>query len=86
VKKAGCALEISSAGLRKPVGEIYPHPRIVKRAADLQIPFAYGSDAHGPDAVAHGMDACLALLESGGVHEICAFADRKRTMQPIQHA
>ncbi|MDX8391730.1 MAG: histidinol-phosphatase HisJ [Mariprofundaceae bacterium] len=84
VQKAGCALEISSAGLRKPVGEIYPLPRIVKRAAELNIPFAFGSDAHGPDAVAHGMDECLELLEASGVHEICAFADRKRSMQPIQ--
>ncbi len=86
VQKADCALEISSAGLRKPVGEIYPHPRIVKRAAELKIPFAYGSDAHGPDAVGHGMDACLELLEASGVHEVCAFAKRKRSMQSIERA
>ncbi len=86
VKKSGCALEISSAGLRKPVGEIYPHPRIVARAAELGIPFAYGSDAHGPDAVGHGMDECLSLLESCGVHEVCVFKGRKRSMQPIVRA
>jgi len=84
VKKADVALEISSAGLRKPVGEIYPHPRIVARAAELGIPFAYGSDAHGPDAVAHGMDECLDLLESCGVKEICSFKARKRSMLPIR--
>ncbi|MDQ6965330.1 MAG: histidinol phosphatase, partial [Mariprofundaceae bacterium] len=84
VQKADVALEISSAGLRKPVGEIYPHPRIVARAAGLGIPFAYGSDAHGPDAVAHGMDECLDLLESCGVKEICSFKARKRTMLPIR--
>ncbi len=83
VKKSGCALEISSAGLRKPVGEIYPHPRIVARAAELGIPFAFGSDAHGPDAVGHGMDECLGLLESCGVRQVCAFKNRKRTMLPI---
>ncbi|MDQ6978216.1 MAG: histidinol-phosphatase HisJ family protein, partial [Ghiorsea sp.] len=42
-KKADVALEISSAGLRKPVKEIYPHPSIVQRACALDIPFAYGS-------------------------------------------
>jgi len=84
VKKAGCALEISSAGLRKPVAEIYPHPRIVARAAELGIPFAYGSDAHGPDAVGHGMDECLSLLESSGIGEVCTFNKRRRSMQPIQ--
>jgi len=86
VKKSGCALEISSAGLRKPVGEIYPHPRMVSRAAELGIPFAYGSDAHGPDAVGHGMDDCLSLLESCGVTEVCSFEGRVRSMQPILHA
>lgn len=86
VKKAGCALEISSAGLRKPVGEIYPHPRIVARAAELGIPFAFGSDAHGPDVVGHGMDECLDLLVSCGVTEVCGFAGRQRSVQPIRVA
>jgi len=86
VKQADVALEISSAGLRKPVGEIYPHQRIIARAAELDIPFAYGSDAHGPDAVGHGMDECLSLLESCGVHEVCVFKGRKRSMQPILKA
>lgn len=84
VKKADVALEISSAGLRKPVGEIYPHARIVTRAAELGIPFAYGSDAHGPDAVAHGMDECLELLQSSGVNEVCLFKARRRSMLPIR--
>ncbi len=84
VKKAGCALEISSAGLRKPVKEIYPHARIVARAAELSIPFTFGSDAHSPQAVGHAMDDCLALLESSGIHEICSFEHRRRRMLPIQ--
>jgi len=84
VKKAGCALEISSAGLRKPVREIYPAEPIVARAAELGIPFAFGSDAHSPEAVGHAMDACLALLESRGIHEICTFEQRRRCMIPIR--
>ena len=80
VREAGCALEISSAGLRKPVGEIYPHPRMIRRAAELGIPFAFGSDAHKPADVGHAMDACLSLLEECGVHEVCAFERRERRM------
>jgi len=86
VKASGAALEISSAGLRKPVGEIYPHPRIVEQAAALDIPFAYGSDAHAPNEVGHGMDACLTLLEDCGVTEIAAFHARQMRMIPIRHA
>ena len=85
VKAAGCALEISSAGLRKPVGEIYPHPRIVRRAAELGIAFAFGSDAHAPDAVGHGMDDCLDLLRAHGIGEVACFDKRTRTMMPIEH-
>jgi len=84
VKKAGCALEMSSAGLRKPVREIYPAEPIVARAAELGIPFAFGSDAHSPEAVGHAVDACLALLESCGIHEVCTFEHRRRRMVPIQ--
>jgi len=86
VRDAGCALEISSAGLRKPVGEIYPHPRMIARAAELGIPFAYGSDAHKPEDVGHAMDACLAMLESAGIHEICIFEGRHRSLRPIRQA
>ncbi len=80
VQQSGAALEISSAGLRKPVGEIYPHPDIVAEAARLGIPFAYGSDAHSPTEVGHGMDACLSLLHEHGIRHIAAFRQRQRQM------
>ncbi|ATX81933.1 histidinol-phosphate phosphatase [Mariprofundus ferrinatatus] len=84
VKKADVALEISSAGLRKPVGEIYPQARIVKRAAELGIPFSFGSDAHAPAEVGHAMNECLDHLISLGVTEIACFEKRQRMMLPIQ--
>jgi len=85
VLASGAALEISSAGLRKPVGEIYPQHRIVSRAAELGIPFAFGSDAHAPVEVGHGMDQCLRELSTAGVRDIATFAARQRHMQAITH-
>lgn len=85
VLASGAALEISSAGLRKPVGEIYPQHRIVRKAAELGIPFAFGSDAHAPVEVGHGMDQCLNELWTVGVRDIAAFAARQRRMQAIAH-
>jgi len=84
VKQAGCALEISSAGLRKPVGEVYPHGRILALANELGIPFAFGSDAHAPGEVGHAMDVCLAMLESCGSTEVAAFSQRKRSTVPLR--
>ena len=80
VKKADVALEISSAGLRKPVREIYPHPTLVEKAAALAIPFAYGSDAHAPSEVGHAMNDCLALLQQFGMQSIATFSKRKRSI------
>jgi len=81
VQQSGAALEISSAGLRKPVGEIYPHPDIVAEATRLGIPFAYGSDAHAPSEVGHGMKDCLALLHKHGIRHIASFRQRQRNLQ-----
>ena len=40
------AMEISSAGLRKPFHEPYPGPVIMRLAADLGLTISFGSDAH----------------------------------------
>ncbi|MDQ6950322.1 MAG: histidinol-phosphatase HisJ family protein [Mariprofundales bacterium] len=84
VQRAGVALEISAAGLRKPVAEIYPHPRIIERAAARSIPFSYGSDAHQPQHVGHAQPACRNLLLQCGIHQISHFTQRQRTLHPLQ--
>lgn len=78
VKQADVALEISSAGLRKPVAEVYPHARLLARAAELDIPFCFGSDAHAPGEVAYGMERCMQMLDMCGVTSIHAFEKRQR--------
>ncbi len=83
VRDSGCALEISSAGLRKPVGEVYPHGRMIARAAEMGIPFAFGSDAHTPGEVGYAMNACLQMLVSCGIHRVSRFETRKRSSIPI---
>lgn len=83
VRNSGCALEISSAGLRKPVGEVYPHGRMIARAAEMEIPFAFGSDAHTPGEVGYAMNACLNMLVTCGIHRVSCFEARKRSSIPI---
>ena len=43
------AMEVSSAGLRKPFHELYPGPAIMRLAADLGLTISFGSDAHNTD-------------------------------------
>ena len=40
------AMEVSSAGLRKPFHEPYPGPAIMRLAADMGLCISFGSDAH----------------------------------------
>ena len=86
LKQADIAMEVSSAGLRKPVGEIYPHAHLIARAGELGIPIAFGSDAHAPGEVGFAMQVCLSVLHACGIHEIATFAERQRRMQPITPA
>ncbi|MGH9152030.1 MAG: PHP domain-containing protein, partial [Acidimicrobiales bacterium] len=43
---SGMAAEVSSAGWRKPVGEAYPAPELLRRFAARGVPVTTASDAH----------------------------------------
>lgn len=79
----GAAVELSTAGLRKPVGELYPAPEFAALCAEAGVPFALSSDAHLPEQVGFGYERAVELLESLGVGEICAFEGRRRRLVPL---
>ena len=56
---AGVAMEVSTAGLRKPVGEIYPARAMLEMAVDAGIPIALSSDAHRPEHLAFGYEEAV---------------------------
>lgn len=74
------AIEVSTAGLRKPVGEIYPALPFLEMCLEAGRPLALSSDAHVPEQLGYGYDAALELLGSLGVTEIADFTGRQRTM------
>jgi histidinol-phosphatase (PHP family) len=80
---AGVAIEMSTAGLRKPANELYPAPALLAMAVDAGLPIALSSDAHAPDQVGFRYDDALAALADAGVTEICVFEGRRRRMEPI---
>jgi histidinol-phosphatase (PHP family) len=80
---AGVAMEVSTAGLRKPVGEIYPARAMLEMAVDAGIPIALSSDAHHPEHLAHGYEEAVKLLSDCGVNEIAVFDQRERRMEPL---
>jgi histidinol-phosphatase (PHP family) len=82
-KAAGCAVEISSAGLRKPVGEPYPEARLLSRLVDAGVAVTFSSDAHAPAEVGWGYDRTLALARSCGVQQYVTLEKRRRRFHPL---
>jgi histidinol-phosphatase (PHP family) len=80
---SGVAVEVSTAGLRKPVGEIYPSSALLEMLVDAGVPLALSSDAHAPDQLGFRYDDALKLLADHGVTELAVFEGRTRRMEPI---
>jgi histidinol-phosphatase (PHP family) len=72
------AIEISSAGLRKPVGEIYPSRSILRQMRERDIPIAFSSDAHAPGEVGADYERLIELVVSEGYEEIVTFSGGAR--------
>jgi histidinol-phosphatase (PHP family) len=81
--EADVAIEVSTAGLRKPVGELYPARAMLEMAVDAGVPVALSSDAHLPEHVGFGYDRARELLEACGVTQIAVFERRVRRLEPI---
>lgn len=80
IKKSNMTVEVSTAGLRKPVGELYPDPEIMRRLADNNIPLIINSDAHKPQHVGEDFDKGIKYIKEYGINQISTFTNRKRTM------
>jgi len=79
----GSAVELSTAGLRKPVGELYPARAFAELVVEAGIPFALSSDAHLPEQVGFGYEEALAFLDELGVEEVAVFEGRRRRLEPL---
>jgi histidinol-phosphatase (PHP family) len=79
----GSAVELSTAGLRKPVGELYPAREFAELVVEAGVPFALSSDAHLPEQVGFGYDQAVEFLDALGVGEIAVFEKRQRRLAPL---
>jgi histidinol-phosphatase (PHP family) len=77
------AVEVSTAGLRKPVGEIYPSRELAEMCREAGAEFALSSDAHTPDQVGYGYEHALDFLAELGIERLCVFERRERRTEPI---
>ncbi|MPZ52475.1 MAG: histidinol-phosphatase HisJ family protein [Acidimicrobiia bacterium] len=63
---SGMAVEVSSQGLRKPVGEIYPSPIFLRMFQEAGVPITLASDGHRPEEAGYAHDQVVSAARDAG--------------------
>jgi histidinol-phosphatase (PHP family) len=83
IAASGVAIEISTAGLRKPVGELYPDAALLEACVRAGAPITLASDAHEPDLVGVDFDQALTLARAAGCETVTVFDGRVGRQAPL---
>jgi histidinol-phosphatase (PHP family) len=83
IRASDIAIEVSTAGLRKPVEEMYPSPELLGMFLEAGKPVALSSDAHLPEHVGFAYDRAVEALRAAGVGELSVFEGRERRQEPL---
>jgi histidinol-phosphatase (PHP family) len=79
----GLAIELSTAGWRKPVNELYPSDEIIQLAIAKGIPFTTASDAHSHAQLGENYDRLEEKMVEFGIKEVCVFQNHRRELCPL---
>jgi histidinol-phosphatase (PHP family) len=74
------ALEISTNGLYKPVGELYPDAGFLEAA---RLPITLASDAHVPRNVGRDLDRAVEFARAAGYDTVTVFDGRRARQEPL---
>src|SRR3954452_17889284 len=69
IRERNLAIELSTAGWRKPVNELYPEDSIIKLALQKGIPFTTASDAHSHAQLGENYDRLAEKMSILGIRE-----------------
>jgi len=78
------AIELSTAGWRKPVNELYPSDSIIELAMKKEIPFTTASDAHSYVQLGENFANLAHKMSEIGVRKVCIFERHKPVEVPLQ--
>jgi len=83
IAAADVAIEVNTAGLRKPVREVYPHPSLLKACCERGVALVISSDCHAPTEVAWGFADAAAMARQIGFTQTARFEKRRRILEPL---
>ena len=83
IAESDVAIEVSTAGLRKPVAEVYPAAGFLELCLEAGRPVALSSDAHVPEQLGHEYERTVDWLRGLGVTELAVFEGRTRRLEPL---
>ncbi|MEO1924099.1 MAG: histidinol-phosphatase HisJ family protein [Nautiliaceae bacterium] len=78
IKKAGLAVEVNTAGLRKPVKELYPGDEILEMLLEENIDLTTSSDAHSVEQVGFMLKETTEKLKKMGVEKLVYFENKQK--------
>jgi len=80
IKKSNMVLEINTAGLRKPIAELYPSKALLEEAYALDIPITFSSDAHAVEHIGAGYDLAVSMAHDVGYTQAVTFKERQKQL------
>jgi histidinol-phosphatase (PHP family) len=83
IRSRDLAIELSTAGWRKPVNELYPAARIIELAIEKGIPFTTASDAHSHAQLAESFDRLAEKMSIWRIREVCIYEKHKRERRKL---
>ena len=83
VAESGVVVDVNAAGLRKPIGEVYPSADFLQMFHRRGVPIILSSDAHAPEDIGRGYEQALEAMAEWGVREIAVFDGRRRRLEPV---
>jgi histidinol-phosphatase (PHP family) len=84
VRQRNIAIELSTAGWRKPINELYPSDPIIELAIGKGIPLTTASDAHSHVQLGENFAKLARKMTDFGIRHVCIFQKHKRAELPLQ--
>jgi len=83
IEAAGVCIEVSGAGLHKPVAELYPDGLLLEACRARGVPITLASDAHEPKNVGRDLVRAVEHARAAGYDTVTVFDRRERRQEPL---